>query len=184
MQRHIESQRNLASAICEKYGEGTISHTTIQKIENKTGNPTWDTIRVLCDYFHVDPYYLLGITDTEEEAFNRKIKCVLLELFDHGDASYIRNEIKDEVREYIQDCCDKDWNDSDIRIAVAAAIVKRFKEPEKLRNVLDDQAKDDLLLLYKDIDNANIEKKDFFWSVLECAGCFEEFERYKEGQGC
>ena len=45
-------------------------------------------------------------------------------------------------------------------------------------NILDEQAKDDLLLLYRDIDASNGEKRDFFWSVLECVGCEEEFKSY------
>lgn len=44
--------------------------------------------------------------------------------------------------------------------------------------MLDEQAKDDLRLLYNDIDLSNTSKKEFFWDVLECAGCSEEFREY------
>ena len=43
---------------------------------------------------------------------------------------------------------------------------------------LNEQAKDDLRLLYNDIDLSNTSKKEFFWDVLECAGCSEEFREY------
>lgn len=43
---------------------------------------------------------------------------------------------------------------------------------------LDEQAKEDLELLYEDIDDGNKAKKEFFWCVLGCVGCEEEFKRY------
>ena len=46
--------------------------------------------------------------------------------------------------------------------------------------MLDEQAKEDLLLLYNDIDSNNTDKREFFWSVLECAGCEEEFRSFLE----
>jgi len=46
--------------------------------------------------------------------------------------------------------------------------------------MLDEQAKEDLLLLYNDIDSSDTDKKEFFWSVLECAGCEEEFRSFLE----
>jgi hypothetical protein len=45
-------------------------------------------------------------------------------------------------------------------------------------NISDEQAQGDLLLLYRDIDTSNDEKRKFFWSVLECVGCEEEFKSY------
>lgn len=68
--------------------------------------------------------------------------------------------------------------------ALLAALIELKELRAEKDNVLDDQAKEDLLSLYEDIDTANDEKRDFFWSVLECAGCSEEFERYKESQEC
>ena len=46
-----------------------------------------------------------------------------------------------------------------------------------MSKILNNQAKDDLLLLYKDTEERpNI--KSFFWDVLECAGCSEEFKEF------
>lgn len=45
-------------------------------------------------------------------------------------------------------------------------------------NILDEQAKKDLELLYNDIDANDETKKRFFWSVLECVGCEEEFTKH------
>ena len=42
--------------------------------------------------------------------------------------------------------------------------------------ILDEQAREDLLALYKEtIDEGH---KVYFWSVLECVGCAEEFRAY------
>jgi len=79
---------------------------------------------------------------------------------------------------------DDDVDMTNHNYALLAALIELKELRAEKDNVLDDQAKEDLLLLYKDIDTTNIEKKDFFWSVLECVGCFEEFRIYKEGQGC
>ena len=61
-------------------------------------------------------------------------------------------------------------------------IILSKKGDLKMKSVLDEQAKDDLLLLYNDIDSNNTEKREFFWSVLECAGCEEEFREHLEQQ--
>lgn len=44
--------------------------------------------------------------------------------------------------------------------------------------MLNNQAKKDLLKLYKEI-NTNPDAQ-LFWSVLECAGCAEEFKEFIE----
>ena len=47
-------------------------------------------------------------------------------------------------------------------------------------NVLNKRALEDLDLLYHDIEPSNYDKEEFFWSVMECAGCSEEFKVYLE----
>ena len=48
-----------------------------------------------------------------------------------------------------------------------------------MKNILDEQSRADLALLYSDTRNRpNI--REFFWDVLECAGCSEEFKEYWE----
>lgn len=42
--------------------------------------------------------------------------------------------------------------------------------------LLNSQAIEDLRLLYRDIEHSNTAKREFFWSVLECVGCEEEFK--------
>lgn len=49
-------------------------------------------------------------------------------------------------------------------------------------NILDEQAKKDLELLYNDIDANDEAKKRFFWSVLECVGCEEEFTKHLQNE--
>ena len=44
--------------------------------------------------------------------------------------------------------------------------------------LLNSQAIEDLQLLYRDINPSNTAKKEFFWCVLECVGCEEEFKDY------
>lgn len=129
-ERHIESQRALALEICKRYGEKAISHGAIRQMELGTANPNWDTIRLFCDFFRVTPQYLLGISDTEDEIFDRSIERVLLGLFGYDETSYIRDVVRDEVKEYIKKCCGKDWGDIDIRKAVSLAIMKRLQMKE------------------------------------------------------
>lgn len=48
-----------------------------------------------------------------------------------------------------------------------------------MEKILDEQALDDLALLYHDTKNRpNV--REFFWSVLECVGCSSEFDDYWE----
>ena len=42
--------------------------------------------------------------------------------------------------------------------------------------MLDNQAKDDLRRLYESTEDED--RKKYFWSVLECVGCEEEFKDY------
>ena len=94
------------------------------------------------------------------------------------DALILTQEVAIHCRE------DNDADETNRDYALLAALIELKELRAEKDNVLDDQAKDDLLLLYRDIDIANDEKRDFFWSVLECAGCSEEFERYEESQRC
>lgn len=55
----IESQRDLARQINEKYGDKTISYGTIAKIEKGNYNPNWKTILTLAKFFNVTPHYLM-----------------------------------------------------------------------------------------------------------------------------
>ena len=59
----IESQRDLARQINEKYGDKTISYGTIAKIEKGNYNPNWKTILTLAKFFNVTPHYLMCFDD-------------------------------------------------------------------------------------------------------------------------
>lgn len=69
--------------------------------------------------------------------------------------------------------------------ALLAALIELKELRAKKDNVLNDQAQKDLYRLYKEeVAYSTTTKQWFFWSVLECIGCEEEFKRYKESREC
>ena len=57
-----ESQREFANFITNNLG-CAVSYGTINKLENQTGNPTWELLDVLATYFNVTTDYLMGRTN-------------------------------------------------------------------------------------------------------------------------
>lgn len=98
---------------------------------------------------------------------------------DSVDALILTQEVAIHCRE------NNDIGETDRDYDLLAALIELKKLRAEKDNVLDDQAQKDLYHLYKEeVAYSNTTKQWFFWSILECIGCEEEFKKYKEGREC
>lgn len=63
------SQRELAKAL-------NLSDVSVSRYELGTAQPSLETFHSICDYFHVTPDYLLGITNTPTEIVKRNSQLI------------------------------------------------------------------------------------------------------------
>ena len=96
------------------------------------------------------------------------------------DALITTQEIAIHLRE------DDDVDTTNHKYALLAALIELKELRTEKGDVLDDQTQKDLYRLYKEevAYSGATTKQWFFWSVLECIGCEEEFKRYKESREC